>query len=507
MQKFENLLRSKRLLWVNLSLVSFLIGSLITTAVYVGCVDKQTGIHAAKTSNPVLDDSEAIRAATAMQRAFRNIARFVGPAVVSINATKVVTYRNPYNRLFQDDFFRHFFGDRYPQRQQQQRRTPTLGSGFVIDEKGYIITNHHVIQQADEITVIFSDGRRFKAKVIGSDKETDLALLKIEPKGKIPVVRLGDSDKLEVGDWVVAIGNPFNLPNTFTAGIVSAKSRGDRVGMPYQNFIQTDTAINPGNSGGPLVNIRGEVVGINTMIYTRTGGSLGIGFAIPVNISKSVVQSLIKNGKFERGYLGIYPGKIDEKMRRILKLDADTGVIVNSVVSGGPGEKAGLKAGDVILSIDGKKITSVSQLMRLVATLPIGKKVKLEVQRKWQKTTVQLEIGKRPGETAAAGNNGSEQGGDLWLGMKVVPVSSLNALQLRRLRIDPDEGGVVITGLTDDAPDSELQPGTVIRAINYVPVKTLQDYRNFIKQHGKGSEFLFEVVQQGMKRFIAVRKG
>lgn len=505
MQRFEKFFHSKRIFWINLSLVSFLIGSLLTTAVYVGCDQKRTGIQAAAKANPVLDDNEAIKAATAMQRAFRNIAKHVGPAVVSINATKMVTYRNPYNRLFHDDFFRHFFGNRHRGR-MQRKKTPTLGSGFVIDEKGYVITNHHVVQKANDIKVIFSDGRQFAAKVIGSDKETDIALLKIEPKGKIPVARLGNSDDLQVGDWVVAIGNPFNLPNTFTAGIVSAKSRGDRVGMPYQNFIQTDTAINPGNSGGPLVNIKGEVVGINTMIYTRTGGSLGIGFAIPVNILKSVVQALIKDGRFDRGYLGIYPGKIDAKMRRILKLKDKGGVIVNSVVQDGPAAKAGMKAGDVILSIEGKKINSVSHLMRSVASLKIGKKVKVVIQRKWQKKTITIEIGKRPGETADAGDDSDQRDGRDWLGMRVVPVTSLSELQLRRLRIHPDSRGVVITGKSDKAPESELQAGDLIVAINYVPIRSMAEYRAFIKRHADKNEFLFEVVQRGVKRFVAVNK-
>jgi len=475
--------------------------------VWSGC-DGNSHTLSAKTANEtVLGDKEALNAALAMQRAFRNIAKSVGPAVVSVNVVQTVAQGNPYNELFGDDLFRYFFGDRGQgqQRPQQRRKSVSAGSGFIIDKKGYILSNFHVVKQASEITVVLIDGREFKATVVGTDSATDIALLKIDPSGEIPVVALGDSDKLEVGDWTIAIGNPFNLPGTFTVGVVSAKSRGDQIGAPYQNFIQTDTAINPGNSGGPLVNISGEVVGINTMIYTRTGGSLGIGFAIPVNIAKNVVSSLIKDGKFERGYIGIYPGPIDDGMRTALKLPKESGVIVNSVIADGPAARAGMKDGDVILAIDGQDIISVPQLMRIVAEVPAGKTVPFVIQRQWQKMTLQITVVKRPDDEKLSRKEDTPQSETAaWLGMQIAPVSSINPLQLRRLGIDPNETGVVITGFSENAPESELAPGDLIKEINYVAINSIDDYRRFVEANKGKKSFIFKVKRQGQMLWVGM---
>jgi len=501
--------RFSRNIWVfNMALFCLLLGSLATSFVWVGCNAGGSALHARSVNESILDDKEALQAATAVQRLFRNIAKSVGPAVVSINVVQNVAQNNPYNDLFRDDFFRHFFGDRAPQQQQQpqqRRRSVSAGSGFIIDKDGHILSNLHVVQQASEITVSMIDGTEYKARLVGSDRHTDIALLKIDAPKNIPFVALGDSDELEVGDWTIAIGNPFNLPGTFTVGVVSAKSRGDQVGAPFQNFIQTDTAINPGNSGGPLVNVRGEVVGINTMIYTRTGGSLGIGFAIPVNTAKSVVSGILKDGKFERGYIGIYPAAIDDKMRTALRLPADTGVMVNSVIENGPAAKAGMKDGDVILEIDGKKITSVSQLMRVVADIPAGKAVPIVVQREWKKVNLRITVVNRPEEEELAKKEEPKQEeSGVWLGLRVVALNQVNPAQLGRLGIAANEGGVLINGFAPNAPESDLTAGDLIKEINYVTINTLDDFTKFVRAEASKKSFIFKVKRQGQTIYVAV---
>lgn len=505
MLRINRLLHSRRLFLVNLTLVSLLVGSFLGSAVNFGCNSTPHVVFAKSANNMVHSDSEALSSAQLTQRAFRNIAKSLGPAVVSINATRLVAYRNPYSDMFDDEFFRHFFGRRRRSPRNRKRKAPALGSGFVIDKKGYLLTNYHVVRQANEIKVIFPDGREYKARLVGTDRETDIALLKIDPKGDIPVVTLGDSDKLQVGDWAIAIGNPFGLPGTFTVGVVSSRSRGDKVGLPYQNFIQTDTAINPGNSGGPLVNIEGEVVGINTMIYTRSGGNLGIGFSIPINIAKDVVKSLLKKGYYERGYLGIRPAPVKEKMRKALKLKNKQGVLVNSVLDDTPASRAGMKDGDVILKINGRDIESVPQLMRYVASLPVGKTVEVVVLRNWKRVTLRLKIGKRPTEEKISRNQ-EKPDSTQWLGLRTVTVSSLSDLQRRRFRIAGNARGVVIMDIKGAAEDAGFQTGDLITAINYVPIQNMGDYKQFIQRQGNKNNFIFKVQRQGRTFFIAVNK-
>jgi len=494
----------------NVVLFSLLIGSLATSLVWAGgCNGGVRTIHAKSGNESILDDKEALGAAQAVQRAFRNIAKSVGPAVVSINVKQTVTQRapNPYERFYGDDFFRYFFGEREP----QQRQNTTVGSGFVIDKEGYILSNLHVVNQASEITVIMIDGAEYKAKLVGSDRLADIALLKIDAPDTIPYVTLGDSDEIEVGDWTIAIGNPFNLPGTFTVGVVSAHSRDQRVSVGrnasyQQNFIQTDTAINPGNSGGPLVNIKGEVVGINTMIYTQSGGSLGIGFAIPINTAKAIVAAIRKDGKFERGYIGVELAAIDEKMRTALKLPADTGALVNRVMENGPAAKAGMKDGDVILEAGGTKITSVTQLMRIVAELPIGKSASFAVQREWKKVNLSITPVKRPDEEEIGKKEEEKQQeeGKEWLGLKVVSLGAVNPAQLRRFEIAANEGGVLITGFAKNAPETDLDVGDLIKEINGVTINTMDDFNKFIQSESSKKSFIFRIKRQGQYLYTAV---
>jgi len=468
--------------------------------IYMSCNDELRIF--AKTGNTLVQkDKQALESAQLIQRAFRNVATSLGPAVVSINATRITRRRSRSRRFYGDEFFRRFF-----RRQPRRRKSKALGSGFVIDKKGYILTNYHVIKGATSIKVVFSNSKEYDAKIIGKDKETDIALLKISAPKDIPVAPLGNSDEIQVGDWAIAIGNPFGLAGTFTTGIVSAKSRGDKIGAPYQNFIQVDTAINPGNSGGPLVNIKGEVVGINTMIYSRSGGFMGIGFAVPINIAKNITQSLIKKGHYERGYLGIYPGAIDKKMRKALKLPDSKGIIVNSVVEKSPAQKAGLKEGDIILKINKTIIRKVPQLMRVVAAFPIGKKVYIQIQRNWKKKTIILVMGKRPGEEKISRKNTNKKSYEKWLGLQVRPVSQVSQRFLQQYRINANERGIVIVKTSEEADDSGLREGDLILAINYRRITNLKGFRSFVKQHGKRSSFIFKIKRMGRTMFKAVNK-
>ena len=279
-------------------------------------------------------------------------------------------------------------------------RRQGAGSGFIIRQDGVILTNNHVVEAAKEITVILTDKREYSAKVIGRDPKTDLAVLKIAPKGDLPVAQLGDSDALRVGDWVIAIGNPFGLSNTVTAGIVSAKGRVIGAG-PYDDFIQTDAAINPGNSGGPLFNSRGEVVGINSAIFSQSGGNIGIGFAIPINVAKQLLPELETNGSVTRGWLGVSIQQLTSELARSLGLSEARGALVAVVTSSGPAEKGGIKRGDVIVSYDGKKIEDSAALPALVAATPVGKTVPVEVVRTGKNKTLAVTVSRLVEQTAA----------------------------------------------------------------------------------------------------------
>ncbi|MBI2992433.1 MAG: Do family serine endopeptidase, partial [Deltaproteobacteria bacterium] len=280
-------------------------------------------------------------------------------------------------------------------------RQKSLGSGFIIDRDGSILTNNHVVENAQKIVVKLADGQEYEAKVVGRDPKTDIAVIKINAKGNLPVAGLGDSDRLEVGEWVMAIGNPFGLDNTVTSGIVSAKGR--QIGQgPYDNFIQTDASINPGNSGGPLINLNGEVVGINTAIFSRTGGNIGIGFAIPTNLVQELLPQLKGNGKVTRGYLGVAIQKVTPEIAESLGMNRARGALVADVSKDGPAEKAGVAVGDVILEFDGREVTGSTDLPILVARTAVNKKVRLKVLRDKKEVTLTAAVGELKEEKAAA---------------------------------------------------------------------------------------------------------
>lgn len=325
------------------------------------------------------------------QGSFRDAAKLAMPSVVNIFTSKTAT---PSQNPFMDDpFFRKFFGDRFDEQQEKQ---VSLGSGVIVSAEGYILTNNHVVEAADEIEVALTDGRKAIAKVVGSDPETDLAVIKIN-LDNLPAITLGRVEEARVGDVVLAIGNPFGVGQTVTMGIISALGR-NHLGIldAFENFIQTDAAINPGNSGGALIDANGNLLGINTAIYSRSGGSLGIGFAIPVTTVKSVMDGIIKNGHVVRGYIGVEPQDITPELAESFGLKKSTGAIIAGVLKGGPADKAGMQPGDILVSVEGKSITDMADMLNQIAQLSPGTKAKVIVLRRNQETNLNITVGKRP---------------------------------------------------------------------------------------------------------------
>jgi Do/DeqQ family serine protease len=312
------------------------------------------------------------------------------PSVVNIFTSKEI--KTPRHPFLDDPLFRHFFGDRL---EEEPQRAASLGSGVIVSSKGYILTNHHVVEAADEIEVALIDGKKLKAKAVGSDPETDIAVLQVEG-GPVPAITFGDADALRVGDVVLAIGNPFGVGQTVTMGIVSALGRSQLGINTFENFIQTDAAINPGNSGGALIDSAGNLVGINTAIYSRSGGSLGIGFAIPASSAKQVMEQIIQTGGVTRGWIGVEAREITPEMGESFRLGATNGVLIEGVLRGGPAERAGLKPGDILVAIEGKPVKDPNAMLNLVAALVPGKPASIRLRRDNKDVDVQVAVGKRP---------------------------------------------------------------------------------------------------------------
>ncbi|MEC4721487.1 Do family serine endopeptidase [Noviherbaspirillum sp. CPCC 100848] len=326
-------------------------------------------------------------AAAPAQDSYREAARRAMPAVVNIFTTKGA--RQPKTPFMDDPLFRRFFGD------QQEDRQFSLGSGVVISPQGYVLTNNHVIETADEIEVALADGRKAVAKVVGTDPETDLAVVKIDLPN-LPAITLGNADQARVGDVVLAIGNPFGVGQTVTMGIVSALGRNHLGINTFENFIQTDAAINPGNSGGALIDSSGNLLGINTAIYSRSGGSLGIGFAIPVTTVKDVMESIIATGQKVRGWIGVEPQDITPELAESFGLTRKSGVIIAGVLKGGPADRAGMRPGDILVAVEGKPVSDTTDMLNLIAQLTPGNKARMTVMRKSQESTIDVTVGKRP---------------------------------------------------------------------------------------------------------------
>jgi serine protease Do len=448
----------------------------------------------AKTPETPIKTSAVLQAAPG---SFSQLAKGAKKSVVNISTVKVIKgegFRSPFGQGDRfHDFFDRFFRDQIP-RDFRQR---SLGSGFIMDKEGFILTNNHVVEKTDEIKVKLANGKEYNAKIIGRDPMTDLALIRIETDDPLTPLSLGDSDKLEVGDWVVAIGNPFGLGHTVTAGIVSAKYR--RIGAgSYDNFIQTDASINPGNSGGPLLNTQGEVVGINSAIYSGGGGNIGIGFAIPVNMAKVLLPQL-KKGKVVRGWLGVMIQKITPELKEKLNLKDEEGALVADVSSAGPAEKAGIRRGDVIISFDGKKIREMNELPFIVAATPVGKTVTVEGMRKGEKKSFEVKIGKLEGEREVQAGIEEERN----LGM------TLNELtpELARQFGLSEERGLVVGQVEPNSPAGEagITRGDIILEIDQAPVADMDEYRKRIRRYRKGDTMLLLVKRRGVTLYLTLK--
>jgi serine protease Do len=434
---------------------------------------------------------------TKIDQATAEVVEAVRPTVVNISTTRTVKVQGGVNPFFEDPFFKKFFGDQF--RAPKERKSFSLGSGVIVDPKGFILTANHVIQGADEIKVTLYDKREFTGKIVGTDAMTDIGVIKIEADD-LPTIRMGDSSKLRVGDAVLAIGTPYGLSQTVTRGIVSAVGRANVGIADYEDFIQTDAAINPGNSGGALVNVRGELVGINTAIFSTSGGYQGIGFAVPTSMAKSVMESLMTKGKVIRGWLGVTIQSLTPELAQQFNMKEDKGVLVGDVVEGGPAEKAGVQRGDVITEFDGKKIEEPYQLRNMVANTAPGEEAKLTIIRENKTITKTVTIGELPAEMQKPST-----GGEYDNLLKGVTVQELTPEIAGNLNLPPKLRGVVVANITGDSPASMiLTQGDVIQEINRQKITDMKDYRRVVSKIKPGSDILLLIYRGGTSLYITL---
>jgi serine protease Do len=431
-----------------------------------------------------------------------------GAAVVNISTTQTQRGRGalpPFPGMDPDDPFYDFFRRFMPPPQQGPRereyQTHSLGSGFIISADGYVLTNAHVIDNADEVVVKLNDKREFKAKVIGKDKRTDVALVKIDAKG-LPTVTLGDAARLKVGEWVVAIGSPYGFENSVTAGIVSAKGR-SLPGDGYVPFIQTDVAVNPGNSGGPLFNLRGEVVGINSQIYSRTGGYMGLSFAIPIDIALDVSNQLKGTGKVSRGKLGVVIQEVSPDLAASFGMKEARGAVVSQVEPGGAADKAGIQPGDVIIRFDGKDVPDSASLPRMVGAVKPGSKVKVEVWRNKGVKEVTLTLGEWDADVVAAdeGDKADKPAKANRLGLAL---ADLSAQQKSRLKLN---SGVLVQSVSGNAERAGVQPGDVVLALNNDKVTSVEQFAKLLKQSEGAKSVALLILRGDRTLFLPVKVG
>ena len=491
-------------------------------------------------AQPAINPPTAATPGGGLPASFADVAERVGPAVVNIQVSKKVGSGGA-GQLTPDqlpdgmrEFFERFFGDENPMRRFGQRedrgergergdrprRSPReremvgVGSGFIVSPDGFVVTNNHVVEGADEVTVGMQNRKEYQATVVGTDPKTDLALVKIKANERFPYVAFGDSEKVRVGDWIIAVGNPFGLGHTVTTGVISARGRTIGAG-PYDDFLQVSAPINRGNSGGPTFNRQGEVIGVNTAIFSPSGGSVGIGFAIPSNMAQKVISQLEKKGKVERGWLGVVIQDVSEDMAASLNLPKDEGAIIAQVTPDGPAAKAGLKQGDVVLAVNGERIGEMRRLPRVIADIPPGETIRLTVWRNGREQTVRTTVGTYPESKEAAAMT-SRRGGDRndrvstdkVLGLKLAPVSPQTR---RNFGLGSDVGGVVVTDVGDDSPaaDKGIQPGDIIVAVENEPVSSPADVVARIERAQKENRraVLLLLNRESQERFVAIPLG
>ena len=439
---------------------------------------------------------QSIDILTQIGQATAEIAEAVKPAIVNISTTRTIKIQGNTNQFFDDPFFRRFFGDQ--SRAPKERKTASLGSGVIVDSKGYILTANHVIQGAEEINVTLSDKREFKGKIVGNDAMTDIGIIKIDADN-LPTIKWGDSDKLKVAETVLAIGSPYGLSQTVTTGIVSAVGRANVGIADYEDFIQTDAAINPGNSGGALVNVRGELVGINTAIFSTSGGYQGIGFAIPTNMAKTVMDSLIKKGKVIRGWFGVTIQPLTPELAKQFDLKEEKGALVGDVIEGSPAEKAGLQRGDVIIEYDGKKIEEPYQLRNMVANTTPGQEVELKIIRENKAEIKKVTISELPAEMQKPSK--SEYNNLL----RGVTVQDLAPEIYNKLNLPKKLKGVIVSDIGEDSPATMvLKEGDVLQEINRQKINNVRDYENTAAKIKPGENILLLVFRSGSSLYVTL---
>lgn len=487
---------------VNLAFLFFVIVVSAGTATFLTANDRR----AATADPPKVIDTESLRHATDLSNAFRNAAEAIRPSVVSITSERTLRVGRQVMQPMLPDQFRRFFGEDFgfffnnPSPGQKSIQQG-YGSGVIISRDGYVLTNNHVVADADRVVVKTQDNVEHTAKVVGTDPKTDVAVLKIDATN-LAAAPLANSEEARVGDWVIAVGGPFGLENTVTAGIISATGR-DAVGIAdYENFLQTDAAVNPGNSGGPLVNLRGEVVGINTAIASRSGSSAGIGFAIPSNLAKMVMDDLIPDGKIERGFLGAAIQDLTKELAKSFNYDGRDGVLVSDVSKGGPAEKAGLKSGDIIIQFNGRSMNHARQLRNTVAQTHPDATVDLDIFRDGKRQTMQVKIGLLDDKVVLSADQGQTTSTDLGLS-----VQTLTPELARQLGYSETQKGVVVRDVTSGgwAARAGLEPEQVIASVNDREVTDARSFREILVDQDLTRGLRLQVLDGGHRRFVFLK--
>lgn len=448
--------------------------------------------------------------ANTLEKSLELVAEYVKPSVVSVTTVKVFKHptnnfhgdrrkrgRDPFRDFFGDDFFEKFF----PQKPEGEYKSQSLGSGVIVDKRGYILTNNHVVDDTDELKVKLGDKREFDAIIVGTDPQTDLAVVKIEGENLIPA-KMGNSDEMRPGQWAIAVGNPFGFNQTVSLGVISATKRSGVGIAQYEDFLQTDAAINPGNSGGPLVNIKGEVIGINTVIATRSGGYQGIGFAIPINMAKTVLRDLIDKGKVTRGWLGVVIQDLDPALAKQFNVDATEGVLVSDVQKDSPAKEAGMESGDIIIWYDNKKINDLNQLRNVVAQTTVGKKVEVKVLRGSKEKALTVTIDEQPADLFAGGQP-SPQGNALGLAVQELTKELADSLGYE------DENGVIVSSIEPDSPadQADIKEGDLIKEVNREKISNEKDFYHALQKSDKDEDILFLIRRGMLTQFVVVKKG
>jgi serine protease Do len=468
-----------------------------------GAAGSFVGVHKVFASSTVPAASVSNDSKPALQTSFAPVVKKVMPSIVNVFSSKKIRNQTDNSEPFLNDpFFRRFFGDESGRPSiPRERKEQSLGSGVIVSPDGYILTNNHVVDDATEVKVSLGDKREFPARVVGKDSKTDLAVLKIDQTG-LPVVTLGDSTKVEVGDIVLAVGNPFGVGQTVTMGIVSATGRGGLGIEEYEDFIQTDAAINPGNSGGALINTEGQLIGINTAILSRSGGNQGIGFAIPANLAHNVMDQIVHGGKVTRAFLGVTIQPVTPDIAKSFKLSKSAGALIADVSANSPAERAGLKAGDIVTKVDGQSIVDSRALQLLIGQMKPGQTVHLSVMRDGAERDYPVTLGEQPGDKSESGS--ARSGNSTDQSLDGVSVETLTPELTREYGVQGNTHGVLVRGVDSDsaAAQAGLQTGDVILEVNRHPVASVEEMNRYMKESGNTT--LLFVNHEGHTRYVVV---